>query len=580
MVEHQGPRRRSACKIIVHGMQDVTSRLAPYLISVQVIDSLEGQHDECHIELDDRNAELQLPPDMVPLQVALGWAGTGPDLTDWGRMSLTSRGTQGQGEVQAYIDRLYTGERARQMEFGGPGMELVFSGSVSSVESGFGRRGGGRRVWIEGTSGNVMGQGKEGQRKSWGEGKPDDSQSDDSSGAGSGSGAAGSTAGAPGGAKIPLKQVMQEVFGKAGMTVKLSPEMEKISRSFWNINQSPLDFGKFIAGKVGGVFKVANGVATLVGRTEGVNAEGMPLIPVEAIWGVNLIGWRIKPYAGRPQWGKTAARAFDLHEAEWKQFDEAVGGSTPFGGVLATAHAFMSTFSKTEAGQENTGGARESVSRRGTGWCLLNGEPTARAGASLFIRNARPGVDGEYLITEVEHNYTRGVGFTTRCNVQYPRPNSADFGWLRDPGPFQVPPPPKEVGPEPMANSNPSEEEKEKMRQWYRERGLPLPRSLTQWLDPMAPGYVPRPADAPPDKFTGTELEELRKYLEDTDKANRIPQSPVIAASLLQLQAAEAAKAEAVAKGSTIEAALWDKEIDRLQTEIAKLLLVDERIRR
>ena len=92
MPEHQGPRRRAMCKVEVHGMQDVTSVMHPYLISIQVIDTLENGHDECHIELDDRNAELELPPDNVKLAVSLGWAGEGPRLPDRGRTEFEREG--------------------------------------------------------------------------------------------------------------------------------------------------------------------------------------------------------------------------------------------------------------------------------------------------------------------------------------------------------------------------------------------------------------------------------------------------------------------------------------------------------
>ena len=48
--------------------QDVTARLRPYLISVRAIQKSSGFW-EAHLELDDRNAELAIPPDCSPITI-------------------------------------------------------------------------------------------------------------------------------------------------------------------------------------------------------------------------------------------------------------------------------------------------------------------------------------------------------------------------------------------------------------------------------------------------------------------------------------------------------------------------------
>ena len=132
---------------LVHG-QDISTRLHPYLISVQTIDNLEGGMDECHIELDDRNAELQIPPDGAELQVCLGWAGEGPRLFDSGR------GSAGFKNIPKNLLQMTPEQVKQEAKFGGPGLVIVFDGWVVKVESGFGRRGGGRRMWIDGEGDN------------------------------------------------------------------------------------------------------------------------------------------------------------------------------------------------------------------------------------------------------------------------------------------------------------------------------------------------------------------------------------------------------------------------------------------
>ena len=404
MVEHQGPRRLAVCQILVNG-NDITTKLFPYLISVQVTDNLEGGMDEANIELDDRNAELQIPPDGAELEVWLGWSGEGPRIPDLGRESAAG----GQGVIRPTEQEL-----KQEAPFGGPGLRQVFDGWVTNVESGFGRRGGGRRMWIEGKGFNDKGQAKEAQQAFLGEGKEDDSEQGDGKG------------------KVPLKDMMTKVFGAAGLSVAMSPEMEKIARDYWHTNDSPMNFGKRIAAETGGFFKISKRTAILIGKTEGVNAAGEEMPTVEAVWGINLIGWRIKPYVARPQWGSAQSRFFDAHGGAWKDVKGAIGGGTPFGGSQAIAHAVNSVTDQASGEQTNTGASEDSKSRRGTGWVLLNGEPNAKANGFVTISGARPGVDGTYTMTLVEHNYTRGVGYTTRATVQQPRGTGAGMEWVQD----------------------------------------------------------------------------------------------------------------------------------------------------
>lgn len=485
MVEHQGPRRRAVVEIWVNGAP-ITTRLHPYLISVQVVDNLDS-YDKCSIELDDRNAELQLPPDKVPIQVAMGWAGEGPDLPDRGRTSIDS--VTGKTIGQGALKKTEVEKRLEQ-PWGGPGMVVIFTGTVMEVESGFGRRGGGRRVWIEATSGDQSGPIKEVQQGSEGAGKPEDG------------------AQVPVSAQIPLKQMMTKVFGPLGMTVKLSPQMAKVTRDFWHINASPAAWASDIAASVGGVLKIANKVAVIVGKNEKVNADGEATPTIDAIWGINLIGWRIRPYTNRAQWGGAAARFFDLQNAAWQVAQKAIGGKTPFGGATAISNLVHSVVDKEVATQNNDGGDKDSLARRGTGWVLINGEPNAKAGANVRIQHARPGVDGEYYITIAEHMYTRGVGYTTRLEVANPIPDSDDYkGWPKQ---KEEEEPPKEKppveGPERVPQQSTwTPEELEGLRREYIARGEPLPESLRQATDPNAPGYV-----------SAEYLEMARQYYEGT----------------------------------------------------------------
>jgi hypothetical protein len=395
------------CQILVHG-QDISTRLHPYLISVQTVDNLEGGMDTCHLELDDRNAELQIPPDGAELQVCLGWAGDGPRLID------TGRGSVGFKNIPKNFMEMTAQQKEQEAKFGGPGLVIVFDGWVTKTESGFGRRGGGRRLWIDGEGANSKGLAKEVVQMAFGEGKEDDSEQGDGKG------------------KIPLKDMMTKVFGAAGLSVAMSPEMEKIARDYWHVNDSPMNLGKRIAQETGGLFKISKSTAVLIGKTEGVNAAGDKMPTVDAIWGINLIGWRIKPYIGRPQYGQAQSKFFDTFKGGWEDVKGMVSGGTPFGGTNAIAHAVNSVADKATGEQTNKGTGADSETRRGEGWVLINGEPNAKANGFIRIDGARPGVDGTYTMTEVEHNYTRGVGFTTRVNVRSPMGTGGGMEWVQD----------------------------------------------------------------------------------------------------------------------------------------------------
>jgi uncharacterized protein len=473
MAQHQGPRRHAAYQVIVDGT-DISPKIDPYLISLQVIDSYERGHDTAHIELDDSYGILQIPPDGVALRIMLGWAGEGPRVADYGR---NSPGFDANLAAQVLAKGSALDAGRVEAPWGGPGLTTVFAGVVSNCESGFGRKGGGRRLWIEGTSGDVRGTSKQLMRKHWGEGSKDDSQSGQSGGAGGASGGGG------GGGMIPLKTVLTDMFSKVGMSVQMSGAIADVKQDYWNVNDSPANFLARIARDRGGLSKIANNVAMIIPAAGGVNSRGQTLAIVDAVWGVNMIGWRIKPYAGRPQYGEAQSRFFKLFDGEWDKATQAIGGETPFGGASAITHAVASVANKTEGDSTNSGAEQMSNAKRGKGWVLLNGEPLCMAGSHILITGARPGVDGTYLVVESEHNYTRAGGYTTRANVQYPEPVvNPGIKWKQkkptDPKPTVTP---QSTDPSAPGYVAPSTQSTDPRAPGYVE---------PQYKDPSAPGYI------------------------------------------------------------------------------------------
>jgi hypothetical protein len=323
--------------------------------------------DRCLIELDDRDGQLAIPPDEAPVNLSLGWT------------------------VE--------------------GLGVVFTGQMESIESGFSRRGGGRRLWLEAKGIDSAGLGRAHFRQAWGDGE---------------------------GEEISLEDVLKKSAEMAGgIQMKVSPSMRDIKRKYWAQDESFHHLGMRLANELGGLFKVTGQTATFVNKTDGMNVDGEEMGTVDAVWGENMIGWRIKPFVARPQAQTAAAAHFDRALGAWGEIEKAIGGDLPFGRSAAIAGLPGMAPNKQTAEQWTVGLTEASILKRGMGFVMLNGEPAAVPNARLNVKGARAGVDGLYSIEEVEHLYSRGGGFLTRCNVNNPRPTANEiiygdkWGWVK-----------------------------------------------------------------------------------------------------------------------------------------------------
>src|SRR5262245_10413964 len=294
----EASHRKAICQILIDGV-DVTARLDPHLISVTVTDKEGEGTDHCAIELDDRDARLAVPADDVMLEVWLGW----------------------------HTEGLYE----------------VFTGKVQSVESGFGRKHGGRRLWVDGYGAAMSGKGRTPMQISWGKGAPP---------------------GQPMGEMISLKTVLEEAAKHAGYAMHIAPELADVKRDWWAMTtESFHHFGARLASELGGVFKISGGNASMTGALSFTNAAGDVMEAVVAEWGKNLIAWRIKPYAARPQAKAAMAQYYDLQKAIFGQIIKAIGGGAPFGNAQAIAQLPAPAPNSAVGAQTNEGQAAESERR-------------------------------------------------------------------------------------------------------------------------------------------------------------------------------------------------------------------------
>jgi phage protein D len=280
----------------------------------------------------------------------------------------------------------------------GQTMEMVFTGKVADVSSRCQRRSG-RILIIEGKGADVYGQGKMPTSNEWGEGAPAKGESK----------------------KIKLETVMSEAAKAAGYTFKVDPELGKIERDYWSqTDESFHNFLDRIAREVGGVPKIAGTSASITSNTKNTNVNGQGMADVPCTWGDTLIAWDIHPKAGRPVFAETARHWFNDAKGVWETVKKAVGGGDQAGLTKAIHFGLMPVATEDEANAQATADASASVRARGYGWVVIDGNPSAAAGANAVVKGARALVDGSYRITEAEHSYRRRSGYTTRLELKMP----------------------------------------------------------------------------------------------------------------------------------------------------------------
>lgn len=340
-------RRKAYCKVIVSGV-DITDQLDPHLISVRVSDG-ETPYN-CELELDDRDGRLPIPPQISPIDVELGW--DNEDATK------------------------------------------VFHGQIMDVEHAFGRKQGGRRMFVHGIGENTLGTSyRQPAQNNWGAGAPPGKDQGD---------------------LINLSQVLGEVAGSFGASLAIHPTLGALQRDYWSqSNESPMHFLRRMANEVGAVTRVEGD--KVVFTKPGQNTSGDEEVSCTATWGKNLIGWRVHPWFSRGLWGGASQQYFDLKAGQWQSILGNFNRAAPW--VSKAVFSLPSPAPNANVAQQQNDGADDlSGGYIGTGTIVINGEPKAAWNTNVLLIGARPGVDGTYRINKCEHFYSR-QGYITTLTV-------------------------------------------------------------------------------------------------------------------------------------------------------------------
>jgi len=205
-------------------------------------------------------------------------------------------------------------------------------------------------------------------------------------------------------------------FGKlAGLNVKVSGALAQKKRDYWAIqNESFMSWGTRIASELGATFKIRGKQAIFVRRNAKDSVTGQQLPTVEAIYGVNIIDWQIRPTQNRPRYNRSVVRWYDAKEAKWKQ--EAVQISDETARVpLIDTRKFADQGRARDRAESN---AKETERGKGGGTVTLVGAPEAQAQGLCRLAGIRAGIDGVYSVSEATHNYSRDGGWVTVCDLQ------------------------------------------------------------------------------------------------------------------------------------------------------------------
>lgn len=341
----QTHRMRAFCQIMVAGI-DITSRLEPHLISVKVYDGSPEKFGE--LEIDDRDGKMPLPPLFSPVTIALGW----------------------------------------QTE----SMVRVFSGVIDSFEHGFGRKQGGRRMYVHVKGLDQMNtKAKEPMQDHMGEGAP------------------------PGQTEGKMQEMpgwINQMAKNAGIKTDISGAFAKIKQDYWSqANSSFMHEIQSMADKFGFVHQFSDGNKLTVKEID----EGG--VSCHATWRDNLIAWRVRPFAPRSSFSSGKQQWYDQVKGAWESAEQKFGLKGVYGGAAASNMPQAPAASETNAGNDNSGQQAEADLQQGNGRIVINGEPAAQWATHVILTGARPGVDGMYWIVAVEHNYSR-AGFITTLEVK------------------------------------------------------------------------------------------------------------------------------------------------------------------
>ncbi|WNL50863.1 tail protein [Xanthomonas phage Murka] len=207
--------------------------------------------------------------------------------------------------------------------------------------------------------------------------------------------------------------MVHKMAGEHGMQSSVSADLAKIALPHTDqSNESDLNLLSRLAKKYDAIAKPAGGKLLFIKKGDGKTSSGQDMPAFEVTPDITS-AWRIT-LASRDSAGTVVAYYRDFSAAQRKEI--AVGDGEP---VRRLRMAYKDQASALEAAR-----AEQRKRARGEASASVNmpGDPDIMAESVMNMKGFRPGVDGEWLVSRVEH-YMGPMGYT--CQIEAEKPNRA-----------------------------------------------------------------------------------------------------------------------------------------------------------
>lgn len=208
-----------------------------------------------------------------------------------------------------------------------------------------------------------------------------------------------------------LGDVVSTVAGEHGLTPRISPELASFQIPYLTqTEESDLHLLTRLAQNHGAVSKPVHGNLLFVAKGESKSVSGQ-VIPALTLVGKSMTSWQAT-FADREKFGSVKAK---WHNKETAQNEFVVAGSGE------PEFSLRHTYDSPELAGANAKSKLERL-KRGTGTIniTLPGDTRFLAEGKLNLVNVRAGVDGEWIITRVEHTLDNS-GYSCRLDAEIPK---------------------------------------------------------------------------------------------------------------------------------------------------------------
>lgn len=206
-----------------------------------------------------------------------------------------------------------------------------------------------------------------------------------------------------------LGEIVRTIAGRNKLTPSVHPDVAKIKITHADQNESDINFVTRMAAENGATAKVAGKRLVVTKRAPGESVDGKAL-PVLNVDGSDVSDWTAVSssrgnYTGvRAYWHntKTADRVAMLHGKEDK--------------VLTLPHTYA-----TKANAERAAKSKLQAMKNGKGTFRIGsmpGNPYIQADMRIQAAGFRRGVDGEWIVTRVEHRISGSGGYTSSVECE------------------------------------------------------------------------------------------------------------------------------------------------------------------